>query len=171
MKNPHAKKSLLGFYYLILGLAFVVSVASVSIAQPAPAGGVDTAEEAKKAKEEEPEPVAKSGEIIASSGSTGRFAAIGVGTIGAAPGDDQSVIGASVSRGKGDSCVAKIINSGKKSYSVSFAVVGKTQSGGNAFRRSFSATVKPGGSVERSVSGCSEDVNVGVVLNSAKALD
>lgn len=150
----------------VLG-AVVCLRSNIVSAQPAE----PEAQQNPSGKEEEAEPVAKPGEIIASSGATGNFAAVPVASNGSAPGDNPSVLSASVNRTKGNNCVAKMINSGKKTYSVYFAVVGSQMNGSQVFRRTYSVTVKPGSSVERTVNGCGDVPNVNVVLSSVKALD
>ncbi|MFN8391530.1 MAG: hypothetical protein U0136_14675 [Bdellovibrionota bacterium] len=108
--------------------------------------------------------------VIASSTKTKDFAAIDVDTSGAAPGDEANPITASISHVKDDNCVAKVINNGEASYSVSFQVVGTDPRGSKPVNQTFSATIKPKGSVERTVSRCSGNLNLAVVLKSAKAL-
>ena len=108
--------------------------------------------------------------VIASSTKTGSFAAIDVQTSGSSPGDEANVISASIAQKGGNECVAIVTNNGAKTYSVSFQVVGTTASGSKPLNSSYSATLKPKQSVERLVSRCDKDLNLAVVLKSAKAL-
>ena len=123
-----------------------------------------------RAEGEEPKETVKTG-VIATNTRTKDFAAINVETSGAAPGDDVSVVSGSVLRPKREECIAKVINNGNKTYSVSFSLIGTNKSGRKALERSFSATLKPKESVERLVTSCDDELNVSVVLKSARALD
>jgi len=134
--------------------------------QPPPAA--DPSKAVPEKKEEKPETI-KTG-VIASSTKTGSFAAIDVETSGAAPGDEASVISASVLRPKRDVCIAKVMNNGTKPYSVNFAVEGVNQRGAKTLNTSYSATIPPKGSIERQIPRCDSDLNIGINLRSAKAL-
>ncbi len=119
-------------------------------------------------KLEKPEKV-KTG-VVASSLTTGRPTGINVETSGSSPGDEVSAVSGSISHGKKNQCIARIINNGKKTYSVSFSVEGINKRGLKVLSRYFSATVAPKGVAERNVDGCQEDLSLSLNLKSAKAL-
>lgn len=119
-------------------------------------------------KKEEKKELVKTG-VIASSSTIPDRGAVDVETSGSSPGDETSVVTGSISRTGRTECTAKIINNGEKSYSVSFAVEGTNKRGAKVLSRYFSATVKPKGTVEKVVTGCAEDLNMGVNLKSARA--
>ena len=129
--------------------------------EPAPAGTA-------KGKEEKKE-VVKTG-LIAGTIKTknSRNIAFDNQANDAAPGDDASVIGGSVSRAGKTQCVAHVTNSSpKNSYSVSFVVEGADKDGATAISKSFSATIPPQGTVERNMD-CQPGLNMTVRLRSAK---
>ena len=144
---------------------------SLCLAEDAPSSSGQAASDSSAAasKKEEKKEVVKTG-VIASSSTVPDRGAVDVETSGSSPGDDTSVVTGSISRTGRTECTAKIINNGEKSYSVSFAVEGTNKRGAKVLSRYFSATVKPKGSVEKVVSSCPEDLNVGVNLKSARAL-
>lgn len=179
MKRVYSRND--GNWSVPAALAFVLISAGLLGAAPAlaqDAGGappttgaaVPATETVKEpVKEKEKEEVVKTG-VIASSTKTGSFAAIDVETSGASPGDEASVISASIVRGRDNECVARVTNGGAKTYSVSFAVVGTTQSGSKPLNNTYSATLKPKAVVERTVNRCAADLNLAVVLKSARPL-
>ena len=116
-----------------------------------------------------PKEVVKTG-TIAASVRTGQSAAVDADTSGETPGDESNAIGASIGRAGKDVCVAKVTNNGKKTYSISFNVVGEDRNGGKPLNQYFSATLKPKSSVEKQVTRCDPALNLSVVLKSAKAL-
>lgn len=148
---------------MVLGFA---TAALAEDAEPPPTA--DPAKAVPAKKEEKPE-VIKTG-VIASSTKTGAFAAVDVETSGAAPGDEQSVIAASIIRKNRDECVARLINNGGKSYSVSFNVEGVNARGAKTLNKSYSATIAPKATIERQIGRCDEDLNLAVNLRSAKPL-
>lgn len=150
------------FFKVFLLLA-VIGFSSTAFAE-------DTALEEKpiEAKTEKPEKV-KTG-IIASTITTGRPTAIDVETSGSSPGDEVSAVSGSISHSKKNTCIARILNNGKKTYSVTFSVEGINKRGLKTLSRNFSATVAPKGVAERSVDGCHEDLSLAVNLKSAKPL-
>ena len=121
-----------------------------------------------EATPKEPEEKVRTGKIA----STGRFGTTGgvdVDSAGASPGDEPSVVSASISRKSKTECTAKIINNGQKSYSVSFTVLGEDHRGNRVLNRSFSGSVASKETLERQITGCRDDLNLSVQLNSAKS--
>ncbi len=107
--------------FLALTALTQVAVRQAIAEDPAPPPSADLSKAKPEATPEKVETI-KTG-VIASSTKTKAFAAIDVETSGSAPGDETSVIAGSVSHVKRDECVAKVINNGDKTYSVSFNVV------------------------------------------------
>jgi hypothetical protein len=106
--------------------------------------------------------------IIAGSTRVRDSRAFNVETGAAAPGDETSVIYASVSYVGNDRCEAKVTNnSPENAYSVSFRVIGQDRRGSEALRKSYSASLKPKESVTRSLR-CKKEYSMAVVLKSAK---
>ena len=104
--------------------------------------------------------------------STGRYGGgttgLDINTDGATPGDEQNVISASVSQIGREECAATITNTSvTSSYSVSFKVVGRNERGVKLLDKSYSASLKPKQSVQRTMD-CPADANLEVVLQSAK---
>ncbi len=164
---------LLGSYEkraLLLGLMCSVSFAVAQPATAQPEEGKPIAPPAPSASATpEKKEVVKTG-VIASNTRTGAFAAIDVVTSGAAPGDEASVISASISRTKRGQCVARVINNGTKTYAVSFAIVGTNKQGAKALNHPYSATVKPKETIERLETRCDDELNLAVLLKSARPL-
>ena len=130
-----------------------------------PMAAVADEQKGTKAKEEEK---VRTG-VIASFGSYGTNANIDAETT-SAPGDEKSAISGSVSRTNREECKAVVTNnSADNSYSVGFAVVGKTSTGSQALYRTYSETLKPKASVTRELP-CEEDLTMQVVLRSARKL-
>ena len=153
---------------ICLSMTFVFAGAAIAQNEEPPPPGADPSKAVPDKKEEKPE-VIKTG-VIASSTKTGSFAAIDVETAGASPGDEASVIAASVLRPKRDQCIAKVINNGSKPYSVNFSVEGVNARGAKVVNTSYSATIPAKGSIERQIARCDSDLNIGINLRSAKAL-
>ncbi len=138
-------------------------------AEVVPEGGQaqsESTESAEPKKEEEKEPV-RTG-TIAGSGRFKETKGINVDSSGSSPGDEPSVISGAVSRKSQTECVAKIVNSGKKRYSVSFKVVGVDARGSKVLDKSFSGSVSPGSTLEKTVSSCKTGLNLSVDLRSAR---
>ncbi len=155
---------LIGAGAALVGLC---ALSSVALAQEEPEV-VPTVAATPAPTPTEPEEKVRTGKIA----STGRFGTTGgvdVDSAGASPGDEPSVVSASISRKSKTECTAKIINNGKKSYSVSFTVLGEDQRGSRVLNRSFSGSVASKGTLERQISGCRDDLNLSVQLNSAKS--
>lgn len=106
--------------------------------------------------------------IVASTETTGKPSAINVETSGSSPGDEVSAVSGSISRGKKNECIARILNNGTKTYSVTFSVEGVNKRGLKTLSRNFSASVAPKGVVEKKFGGCNEDLSLYVNLKSAK---
>ncbi len=86
-------------------------------------------------------------------------------------GESKSVITGSVSHSGKNECVAKVFNSSPKNkYSVSFKVIGKDKRGVKALSRGFSAVIKPGSNVSRSIKNCKKSLNLSLSVVSAKSL-
>jgi hypothetical protein len=118
------------------------------------------------AKEEEKPELINTG-VIANSGSVPTGSAVNVSTQGAAPGDESSVIRASVSQASRGKCVATLSNGSEtNTYSTRFRVVGTNESGAQAVKRTFAATLKPGQEITRDVT-CKPEYSMSVVLVSA----
>jgi len=158
--------SVIGSFDCLRKTSIILSAALCSLALLAFSPSRAVAED----KKEEVKETVKTG-VIATNTRTKDFAAVNVETSGAAPGDDVSVISGSVLREKRGQCVGKVINNGNKTYSVGFAVIGVNKDGRKEMERSFSATLKPKASAERLVTTCDDDLNVSIVLKSARALD
>ena len=160
---------LLGAGAGFVGLCAMVNVAAAQeeqvIPEQAPAA---VATPAPEATPKEPEEKVRTG-AIASTGRFGTTGGVDVDSAGASPGDEPSVVAASISRKNRTECIAKIINNGKKSYSVSFTVLGEDHRGNRVINRSFSGSVASKGTLERQISGCRDDLNLSVTLNSAKS--
>jgi hypothetical protein len=167
------QKSLEKRCYKALLVAGTISFSSAIALCTSPAFADDqpvpTATNAAPAAQETPPEKVRTG-VIASDTKTGQFAAIDVDTGGDSPGDEVNPITASITRGSDDECTAKVTNNGKNTYSISFAVAGTTRSGSKPLNSTYSATLKPKETVERRVSRCDKDLNLAVVLKSAKAL-
>ncbi|MCB0323015.1 MAG: hypothetical protein KDD69_05555 [Bdellovibrionales bacterium] len=117
------------------------------------------------ATEEAADPI-KTG-VIANSGSFPTNGAIDVETSGAAPGDEQSTITASINSTDRTTCVATLNNASEKnSYSVRARIIGRNESGAKVLTKSFTAMLKPKGSASRSVS-CRPEYRMQVELVSA----
>lgn len=155
---------LIGASAVLVGLCAFSSVAiSQEVPEEVPAVAATPAPTPK-----EPEEKVRTGKIA----STGRFGTTGgvdVDSAGASPGDEPSVVSASIVRKSKTECTAKIINNGQKSYSVSFTVVGEDHRGNKVLNRSFSGSVASKATLERQVTGCRDDLNLSVQLNSAKS--
>lgn len=123
---------------------------------------------AKEEKKEEKEKVRLG--IIASQGKFADNTNIETDSVGAVPGDEVGMITGAIARKSKSECIARLQNAGKKGYSVSFEVIGTDKSGNKVLSRSFSGTVRAGGSFERNVSGCRDGLNLAVNLRSAKPL-
>lgn len=108
--------------------------------------------------------------VIASTATTGKPGAINVETSGSSPGDEVSAVSGSISHGRKNECIARILNNGTKTYSVTFTVEGINKRGLKTLSRNFSATVAPGGIAERSVDGCHDELSLTVNLKSARPL-
>jgi hypothetical protein len=145
------------FKSIVLSAALVFSIGAIDSAY---------AEEAKKKKEEEKE-VVKTG-IIASQVNAGLSQSVDVSTDGSTPGDESGVIAANVSVLDRNTCVVRVINNGKKSYSVSYELIGKDLAGSKKFTRFYSSSIQPGKSVEQRASGCGGKLNLFVDIKSAK---
>jgi len=105
--------------------------------------------------------------VIASFGDYSGSAAVNATTSDKVSGEKLSPISGSVHR-KGDYCIAVVSNISKdSSYSVSFKVVGTDKRGQNVLSRSYSASLKPGGSTEKEVS-CDKEWSMQVVLTSGR---
>lgn len=162
--------------FRLLSFAFTVIVASgvlsatVSFAQvdSGASSSATAAGDGAKKKEEEKE-VVQTG-ILASQVNAGLSQSVDVSTDGAAPGETPGVLAANVSVVERGTCVVKVMNNGKKSYSVSYELVAKDYSGNKKFTRFFSSTLRPGKSAEQRTSGCDGKLNLYVDIKSAKPL-
>lgn len=162
-----------GVSAMVVGLC---TLGSVAVAEPvakdevAPPQEVPAAAATEKPAEvvKEPEEKVHTG-TIASSGRFGTTGGVDVDSSGASPGDEVSVVSASIVRKSKNECVAKLNNNGKKTYSVSFTVIGEDRRGNKVISRTFSGSVAPKGTLERQVNSCREDLNLSVQLNSAKS--
>ncbi|MBL7662041.1 hypothetical protein JNK13_04730 [bacterium] len=87
-----------------------------------------------------------------------------------APGEEPGAITGGISVQKGR-CVATLSNADKdNAFSVRYAVEGFDKSGKRSFRQTYSATIKPGASVSRTVGACDKSANVQVVVESGKKI-
>lgn len=121
-----------------------------------------------KKKEEKKEKIRLG--VIAAQGKFQRNTDIDVDSVGSAPGDEEGKITGSVFRKGRNECVARLMNSGEKAYSVSFDIIGTDERGNKVLTRNFSGTVKPKQFFERSVSNCAQGMNLALNLRSAKPL-
>lgn len=160
--------------YILQVAAFAASLSALAAApayaQPRPnPGSVPTPEkkvEVEEKKEKKEKEKVQTG-VIANTGTTGVSGAIDVQTSGASPGDEKSAITGSVSSVSRTQCVATVSNASKNStYAVRFEVLGRNQRGANTFSKSFSATLRPEGSVSKEFR-CNPDDNLSVELKSA----
>lgn len=147
--------------------ALLVTGSVAQVDSGASSSGAATSDGAKK-REEEKE-VVQTG-ILASQVNAGLSQSVDVSTDGAAPGDTAGVLAANVSVVERGTCVVKVMNNGKKSYSVSYELVAKDYSGNKKFTRFFSSTLRPGKSAEQRTSGCDGKLNLYVDIKSAKPL-
>ncbi len=164
-------KQLLIASLALTGFILPLTVSAQEAAPPAPVATPETAPAATSkpaatpAKKEDSK--LKPG-VVASYGKFDKGAAVDGAANGNIAGEQQSPVAGSVRFVSGDRCEATVTNlSEKDSYAVSFDVVGSRGSS-RAFSRGYSASLKPKGSVVRSVSGCASDLNVQVVLKSGR---
>lgn len=84
--------------------------------------------------------------------------------------EDKVPLAGSVNRVSNDECEVVVKNeSTNASYMVRFSVEGQKQNGDHAFRRTFSARLKPGEGTKRTVP-CEADQNVALKLEGGKKL-
>jgi hypothetical protein len=107
--------------------------------------------------------------VLSSSGRYLGSASTDTSTSVSAAGDEAvTPIGGSVNRINDEECRSVITNSSdKNTYSVSYYVIGTTQSGSQAFKKFFSATLAPQASKEN-IFSCRKGLNLDFVLSSGK---
>ena len=144
--------SKLGLFFL--GCACFLTLVALSWAQDA---------------SKEDDEVVTTGVVASQEVSTGNSAAVDSAT--EAPGDRPSVIGGSVSRTGTNACRAVVTNASEKnSYAINFAVIGKDAKGVQRMKRTYAAAVKPKSEVVREITSCGKDLNLSVVVSSAKKM-
>ncbi len=105
---------------------------------------------------------------IASMGQLRESRDIAVRSGGAAPGDKESPITASVGHASERECQVTVQNTSKDAaYSLTFEVIGSDKNGKLTSQRSFSARVAAGANVTRMVP-CGKEENIEVFLKSGK---
>jgi hypothetical protein len=130
--------------------------------------GNPESEDSKKEEKEEIPEVIRPG-VLSSSGRYVGIATADTSTSVSAAGDEVvTPIGGSVSRLNDEECRSVITNSSpENTYSVSYYVVGSTQSGSQALKKYFSATLGPQASKEN-IFNCRKGLNLNFVLSSGK---
>ena len=120
----------------------------------------------------EKEEVARPG-VLASAVVVGSNVAVQIDTAssGSAPGDAPNPISGSVSRVSDDTCVAKISNTGTRSYALELQVIGTNADGEDVFKDSFREKLKPGASDDHKVDKCERNTNLWLILKSAAPMD
>lgn len=136
-------------------------------AQEATGTPTESSGEKVEAKEKENTDVIRTG-VIANSGEYASGNAVNVDTQGAAPGDESSTIQGSVSQVGRGLCKATVTNSSEENtYHVRFRVVGTSENGVAAVKKTFSATLKPSETENRELK-CKDNYRMQVVLLSAR---
>ncbi len=163
--NSNKLKTFHALSLLLLLFAFVSPVAAQVKQESGADAPAEKQEEAKKEKENTD--VIRTG-VIANSGEYASGNAVNVDTQGAAPGDESSTIQGSVSQVGRGMCKATVTNSSEENtYHVRFRVVGTSENGVAAVKKTFSATLKPSETENRELK-CKDNYRMQVVLLSAR---
>ena len=158
---------------LFFFLSFVFVAQAFAQAKEPPAEGAPAAKTPAAEEEEDDEAKVLQRGVVASFGSHKGAASINANTATEAAGDnmEESPVRGSVRRVGSGRCEATLTSSAEKAvYSVSFAVVGTTQSGTRALRRTYSATIRPGKSTTKTLS-CRKGLNMALLINSGRRVN
>ena len=158
MRHRTAKFGIaLGFLGALLVGGFILGSPEMSAAQ----------EKKDAAAEEEDKETLRTG-VVASQGNFRRGAAIDAADSTEAAGDEPNPVQAKVSR-RGDRCVVSMTNNGKNKWSIRYKVVLTDKRGRPRGERNFSASIKPGASVDK-LFACDKGDNGQVVITSGRKL-